>query len=391
MTQIAACGDHRRPMECDRHSPRTGIERRSASSVCLVTGGGGFLGSNIARALRARGDSVAVFGRRRYPALEALGIRCIVGDLRDAAAVRDACRGVKEACRGVDAARQGVDEACRGVDIVFHVGALTGIWGRRRDFHEVNVVGTQNVLAACREHGIGRLVFTSSPSVVFGDEPLTGVDERQPYPPRYLADYPATKAAAEQMVLEANGPALATVALRPHLIFGPGDPHLIPRVIARARAGKLAIVGDGKCLVDVTYIDNAAEAHLLAADRLAPGAACAGRAYFISQGEPVRLWDWLNGLLARLGVPPGRRRVSYRIAYAAGAVLEAAHRAFRLRGELRMTRFLAAQLALDHYFDISAARKDLGYVPRVTTAEGVDRLVSGFSESLVGSPADRAG
>src|SRR5262249_54032330 len=155
------------------------------------------------------------------------------------------------------------------------------------EYHAANVVGTQNVLAACREHGVGRLVFTSSPSVVIGDHAVEGGDESLPYPRRYLAHYPRTKAEAERLVLAANRPGLATVALRPPIIWGPGDHHLIPRLLARARAGKLRQVGDGSNRVDVTYIDNAAAAHLRAADRLAPGSPVAGRAYFVSQGEPV--------------------------------------------------------------------------------------------------------
>jgi nucleoside-diphosphate-sugar epimerase len=221
-----------------------------------------------------------------------------------------------------------------------------------------------------------KLIHTSTPSVVFGEDDLCGVDESQPYPTRYLADYPETKAVAEQMVLAANSPNLATVALRPHLIWGPGDPHLIPRVIDRARRGRLVQVGDGKNLVDITYIDNAAEAHVLACDALAPGARCAGRAYFISQGEPVVLWLWLNEILTAVGAPNVIRTVSYRTARRLGAALEGLYRATRIITEPRMTRFLASQLAKSHYFNIEAARRDFGYRPRVIAAEGVRRLVA---------------
>ncbi|MFQ5591575.1 MAG: NAD-dependent epimerase/dehydratase family protein, partial [Phycisphaerae bacterium] len=248
----------------------------------LVTGGGGFLGTAIARALHARGDSVLALGRHDYPQLERLGIRTVRANLCDA----DAVSG-----------------ACAGMDVVFHAGALTGIWGPRRAFWETNVTGTKNVIGACRTHGVKKLVYTSSPSVVFGARALNGVNESQPYPRRFLAAYPRSKAAAEQMVLASNDPSLATVALRPHLIWGPGDPHLIPRVIERARKGRLVQVGDGKTLVDICYVDNAARAHLLAADALEPGAKCAGRAYFISQGEPVALWPWLNHILGSLAIP----------------------------------------------------------------------------------------
>ncbi len=321
----------------------------------LVTGGGGFLGSRIAQMLHARGDDVIVLGRRRYPHHDKAGIKTIQADLRDATAVA---------------------KACEGMDCVFHAGALTGIWGKRKAFWEINVDGTRHVIDACRQHGVPRLVHTSTPSVVFGEDELCGVDESQPYPRHYLADYPETKAVAEQMVLAANALTLATVALRPHLIWGPGDPHLIPRVIERARRRRLVQVGDGKNLVDVTYIDNAAEAHLLAADALKPGAPCAGRAYFISQGEPVVLWPWLNEILAAVGAPEVTRTVSYRTAHRVGGTLERIYGFVRVEREPWMTRFLAAQLAMSHYFNIEAAARDFGYRPGVTAGEGVRRLAA---------------
>ena len=321
----------------------------------VITGGGGFLGSGIARLLHERGDEVTVFGRSRYPHLEQLGIKAVRGDLRSPSTVRT---------------------AVEGTDVVFHAAAVTGIWGPRRMFWGINVEGTRNVLAACRQAGVGRLVYTSSPSVVIGEDELCGVDESQPYPSRYLAHYPETKAVAEREVLAANDKHLATVALRPHLIWGPGDPHLIPRIIARARSGRLVQVGDGTNLVDITYIDNAAEAHVRAADALHLGAPCCGKAYFISQGKPVALWPWINDLLERLGIPPVRRAISFRTARRAGWVAEWFHRVLRIESEPRMTRFLASQLSKSHYFDITAARRDLGYAPAVSTEEGVERLVA---------------
>ncbi len=321
----------------------------------LVTGGGGFLGSRIAQMLSARGDEVTVLGRNRYPHHEDAGLETIQADIRDATAV---------------------SSASEGKDVVFHVAALAALWGPKKLFHDINVEGTRHVLEGCHRHGVGKLVFTSSPSVVFGRDDLCGVDESQPYPDRYLAHYPETKARAERMVLEANGPGLATVALRPHLIWGPGDPHLIPRVVDRARRGQLAQVGDGRNLVDITYIDNAAEAHVLAADALSPRARCAGRAYFISQGEPVRLWPWLNDILSQVDAPTVEKRISFRSAYAIGTVLEAAHRLVGSAKEPRMTRFLSTQLAKSHYFNISSSGRDFGYRPRVTTAKAVPRLIA---------------
>lgn len=326
----------------------------------LITGGGGFLGSRLARMLVERGDDVVVLGRNRYAALEALGVRCIPADVRDALAVRN---------------------ACTDVDIVFHAAALAGIWGPRDLFQQINVRGTWNVINACRDHGIPRLVYTSSPSVVLGDAPVRGGDESLPYPRRFLNPYSLTKALAERDVLRASGPSLRTVAIRPHLIFGPGDPHLMPRIVARARAGRLIRVGAGENLVDITFVDNAAWAHVLAADELAGSARCAGKAYFVSQGQPVRLWDWIGDVLARIGAPEARRRVSHRMARIVGAALEAAYALSRRRGEPPMTRFLADQLALDHYFDSSAARRDFGYQPLVNLDEARDRLVRWLREA----------
>ena len=321
----------------------------------LVTGGGGFLGGRIVRMLCDRGDEPIALGRSSYPDLEALGVRTIRADIRDPEALR---------------------RACEGVDVVFHVAALAGVWGKRSDFQSINVEGTRIVLNACRGAGVGRFVYTSSPSVVFGSQPLCGVDESHPYPRRYLADYPASKAEAERLVLAANDRRLSTVAIRPHLVWGPGDPHLVPRIVERARSGGLRQVGDGANLVDMTYVDNAAEAHLLAADALTPDARCAGRPYFISQGKPVVLWGWINDLLQRLGVDPVSRRISPAVATTVGAVFEMVYAVFRIQSEPPMTRFVVGQLCKSHYFDISAARREIGYKPRISMEEGMERLLS---------------
>jgi 2-alkyl-3-oxoalkanoate reductase len=319
----------------------------------LVTGGGGFLGGAIVRLLRERGDAVRSFSRGIYPALEALGVEQARGDAADADAVA---------------------AAARGCDIVFHVAAKAGVWGPWDEYYRANVVGTENVLAACRKHGIRRLVFTSSPSVTFAGVDQNGVNESEPYPATFLAHYPHTKALAEQAVLAANGRGLATVALRPHLIWGPGDPHLIPRLLERARRGKLKRIGRESKLVDTTYLDNAARAHVQAAERLDEGSPVAGRAYFVSQGEPGPLWDFVNRILAAAGLPPVTKSVPVGVALFAGTVVEGAYRLLRLRREPPMTRFVARQLSTSHWFDLAAARRDFGYEPRVSTAEGLDRL-----------------
>lgn len=323
--------------------------------TALITGGGGFLGTAIARLLRARGEQVRSFSRSRYEHLDALGVEQFAGDLGDALAV---------------------EAAAAGCGIVYQVAAKAGIWGRYRDYHAANVTGTQNVLAACRKHAIARLVYTSSPSVVYHGGDMEGVNESVAYPRKFEAHYPHTKAIAERLVLEANGPRLATVALRPHLIWGPGDPHLVPRLIARARAGKLRRIGRDAKKVDVIYIDNAALAHVQAGDKLTPRSAVAGRAYFLSQGEPVFLWDFINKVLAGAGLPPVERSIPFRLAWCAGAMFEALYSLLGLSREPPMTRFVARQLATAHWFDISAARRDFGYEPVVSTEEGLRRLAA---------------
>lgn len=327
----------------------------------LVTGGGGFLGRYIVEQLVNRGDSVRAISRGDYPELRALGVDTISADIRDASAVAD---------------------ACEGIDVVFHTAAVAGIWGPWDHFYGINTQGTEHVIAGCRHYRVPRLVFTSSPSVTFDGEHQRNVDESVSYPKKWLCHYPHTKALAEQMVLKANGQdGLATCALRPHLIWGPRDPHLVPRLLARARTGKLRIVGDGKNMVDMVYVENAAAAHLAAADHLAnDNSPVAGRAYFVSQGEPVNCWDWINEILAMAGVPRLTKRISYATANRVGSLLESAYRLFRIQSEPRMTRFLAAQLATDHFFDLSRARSDFGYQPQISIEEGMRRLGNVISE-----------
>jgi nucleoside-diphosphate-sugar epimerase len=325
----------------------------------LVTGGGGFLGRYIVEHLVARGDSVRSFGRGAYPKLEALGVEVVRGDIADTAAVR---------------------RACEGVDCIFHAAARPGVGVRRADYQRTNLRGTINIILACRGLHTPRLVYTSSPSVTFAGEDQQGVDETGPQAAEWLdrhgAHYSYTKAVAETTVLAPiNGRITRACALRPHLIWGPRDNQLIPRLIDRARRGQLRRVGDGTNLVDICYVENAAAAHLAAADALAdPNSPANGKAYYISQGEPVNCWQWIDEVLTLAGLPPVSKSMSFKTAWRLGAVCEAAYRLLRLRGEPPMTRFLAAQLAKSHWYDISAARRDFGYEPKVSTAEGMRRL-----------------
>jgi 2-alkyl-3-oxoalkanoate reductase len=325
----------------------------------LVTGGGGFLGSGITNALLKNGDEVSVMGRGRYPHLPT-SVKILQGDIRDS---------------------DFVSSSFDNIDTVFHTAAIPGIWGQ--EFFSINVQGTENIIDACKKHSVRKLIFTSSPSVVFGDSSLEGVDESIPYPENYLCDYPFTKALAEKMVLQANGSLLSTVAIRPHLIWGPGDPHLVPRLLEKAKKNKLVQVGDGKNKVDMIYIDNVVSAHLLACKALEGDNNISGKAYFVSDGEPVVLWDWINQLLRKMDKSNVSRKISYKNAMRLGAFLEGVYGLFRIKNEPPMTRFLASQLAKSHYYNISRAKNDFGYMPIVSHEEGMKRLIHSLSH-----PAD---
>jgi nucleoside-diphosphate-sugar epimerase len=332
----------------------------------LVTGGGGFVGLAVVRKLRERGIETSVVGRHRYPSVEELGARCLTGDIRD---------------------QEFMTRAVAGHDTVFHVAAKAGIWGSYADYYSVNVMGTGNVIAACRSQGVRVLVHTSTPSVVFAGRDLEGGDETLPYSETPLCHYAATKIIAEQKVLAANAEQLRTTALRPHLVWGPGDTQIIPRLLERGRQGRLRIIGSGTNRVDISYIDNVAAAHLLAAENLAGPGTAAGEAFFISQGEPVVLWEWINALFARVKVEPVSRRMPLARARLAGYLLEILYSLLHRRGEPQMTRFLAEQLALSHWFSIAKARNLLAYSPKVSTAEGMDRLVAWLKKGDFSEPA----
>lgn len=293
-------------------------------------------------------------GRSARPDLEARGIRYVQGDVADYEAVL---------------------AASRGCEAIIHTAAKAGVWGSRESYVRANITGTKAVLAACERNQVRCLVHTSTPSVVFSGQAFEGANETLPYGKNWLCHYAETKALAEQIALAAHHPdKLRVCALRPHLIFGKGDPHLLPRVLERAKQGRLRIVGDGSNRVDITHVANAAEAHLLAVDALLAGKA-GGKAYFLSQGEPVVLWPWINDFLKQAGVPPITRKISARTAYGIGAVCEGVWSLLRLPGEPPMTRFVAVELAKSHWFSTEAAKRDLGYAPKVSTKEGLDEYV----------------
>lgn len=319
----------------------------------LVTGGSGFLGSAICTQLRSRGDEVIAYQRGGSDYLEQLGVSIICGNITDSGLL---------------------ENALRGVDAVIHTAAKAGIWGPYDEYYQPNVVGTENVIAGCRNNGVNKLVFTSSPSVIHGGGDIEGGNESLPYPDHFNSPYPATKALAEQQVMAANGPDLHTVSLRPHLVWGPGDNHLLPGLVERAQSGKLRLPGPDK-LIDTVYIDNAAKAHLLALDKLVtdPGTV-GGKTYFISNDEPLPQRVIIGGLLKAAGLDVDIQAISPHIAIAAGTVLENVWKLFRLKSEPPVTRWSAEHLSTAHWYDISAAKRDLGYVAEISIIEGLELL-----------------
>lgn len=325
----------------------------------LVTGGGGYVGRHVARQLLDRGDEVVVLGRGRYPEVEAWGAEGVQVDLAED-----------------DPA---LAEAMAGCDAVVHAAALPPYFAPEAVFRPVNVDGTRRVIDACRAAGVTRLVYTSTPSVVFDGAPCEGRGEDAcPYPDRYDSPYGATKAEAERMVLAAHGPELATVSLRPRLVYGPEEPHMLPKVLARHRAGRLRRIGDGTNRMALTYVDNAAAAHLQALDALGPDAPCGGRAYFVTDPEPVVFWAWIDRFLTGVGATPVRGAVGLGTARALGGVAETLWTWLPLSGEPPMTRFVATQMATSAWYDLSAGRRDLGLHAPVSGDEGLARTIAWF-------------
>ena len=318
----------------------------------VVTGGGGFVGSAIVRALLKEGHEVIAIARGHYPELESIGAKTRRLDL------------TKEAFR--------LEEIFQNTDAVFHVAAKVDMWGDYQSFYEANVLATRSVVAACIASGVQRLIYTSSPSVIADGRDLNGIDESYPYPQKYLANYPKTKAQAEREVLAANSNKLWTIALRPHLIWGPGDNHLVPTIIERARLGKLIRVGDGKNLIDVSYIDDCVQAHLDALKALDANPSSRGKAYFISQGEPVNMWQWIDEILVLNGIEKIKKNIPSKLAYFLAWVLECISQIRPGKPEPLLTRFLVKEMYTSHYFDISAAKKELGYLPKYSIKEAME-------------------
>jgi 2-alkyl-3-oxoalkanoate reductase len=319
----------------------------------LVTGGAGFLGRAIVRRLAARGVQSVVVDCRFDRELDAASTR-FQGDIRD---------------------EKLLIEASRGCDIIFHAAAMKGAWGAAEEFHSVNVEGTRNVIKACHANQVPSLVYTSTAKVAFTGNDVCGVNESSPCATRFLSHYVHTKMLAEKLVLEADSEQLLTTALRPGILWGPGDTDFVPRLVKQGASGQLKQIGDGRNLVDICHVENAAAAHLAAADCLEASGRAGGEAYFITQGEPVIFWSWINKLLRQLELPPAEEAISFRKAYRTGFILEGMHKLLSLPDEPRMTRYLAQSLARSQWYSIDKAERDLGYEPLISTTEGLARTV----------------
>ena len=322
-----------------------------SNSIVLVTGGTGFLGRALVKRLLLEGRSVRILARKPSKDFQSKGVEFIQGSLTDTSII---------------------NKACENCDTVFHVAAKVGVFGKYTEFYQTNVLGTNTVIEACKSAGVKRLVYTSTPSVVYNGQNITNADESLPLTSACPSPYPLTKAIAEKTVLAANSPSLGTVALRPHLIWGVGDTQLIPRVMARADSGRLKIIGSGKNIVDMVHVENVVDAHLLAES----SSRALGKAYFITNDEPIILWDWINELLRRLGKNQITQKIPLPLGLTLGSIAEVVWTLFSEKGEPPITRFIAAELAKDHWFNITAAKTDLNYVPKVSMKAGTDALVT---------------
>lgn len=318
----------------------------------LVTGGGGFLGTSICKQLALAGHNVIAFQRNRAEHLVAHGVASIAGDIRDSGAVKS---------------------AVSGCDAVIHLAALAAIWGDSKAIEAINVGGTTNVLDACRATGVGNVVYTSSPSVVLNGENIEGGDESLPLVTQPMMAYQASKITAEKLVRHANSGDLRTVVLRPHLMWGPGDPHFLPRLMDRALKDRLFLPSPGS-KSDVVFVENSARAHVQAMLELSDSGVCAGKAYFITNNDPQLQGEFALRLLETAGVSARVRKIPPGLTKFAGSALESIWRLFRIESEPPMTRFMAAQLCASHWFDGSAARRDFGYVAPISIEQGLQTL-----------------
>ena len=343
------------------------LDVRDSPRVILVTGATGFLGGHLVSTLLEQGNKVRATGRNLKAGLElsARGADFVPVDLRD---------------RGPTLG------ACRGAWAVVHAGALSSAWGRYRDFHETNVTGTENVIAGCLAHGVDRLVYISSPSVISCHAVQCGLRESHPLPETFVSDYSKTKALAETRVQAARDSGLKTVILRPKAIYGPGDQAIFPRIVEAVSKGRFPILGDGNTVTDVTHVEDVVQAILLALE----SEKAVGKIYHITGGQEVNLLEVVRLIIDRMGYPPLKRRIPVERAMLVAGMVEDTWRRLRLKGEPPLTRYKVSIMGYSQTYDISAAKRDLGYEPRVTWQEGVTRFLDSLDqgESDIPSPPE---
>jgi nucleoside-diphosphate-sugar epimerase len=318
----------------------------------LLTGATGFVGTALSSRLLELGAHVVCVSRTQRESQHAR-VEWFNGDVEDTDAML---------------------RATRGVDAVFHVGGMVGHYGLRASYLRANVLGTQNILAGARKNGVRSLVFTSTPSVIADGTPHFDVDETHPYSRRYQSPYSESKALAEQDVLRANGPDLGTVAIRPHMIWGPGPSHWVGGVRKLSRKGMLYQMGKGTNRVGMTYMDDCVAAHIAALHALESDKAVGGRAFFIHGGSPVSLWQWVRDLTAALSLPSIRGTLPTGLMKVAAGVCDGLVVASRGSLHFPISRYLMTEMTTDHYSCIDAARKNLGYEPKISVAGGLARL-----------------
>ncbi len=317
----------------------------------LVTGGGGFVGLALVRRLVELGYKVTSFSRNLHPEHLSLKVKIVRGNLLNSS---------------------DINTACNRIDTVFHNAAKVGVWGSYRDFFNTNVLGTSHLIDACIKNGIKKLIYTSSASVVFSGADIEGVNESISYPVKHVSHYTYTKAVAEQMVLSANSDTLKTIALRPHLIWGPGDTQLIPKIVQHAKSGKLRKPGKKDHLIDTTHINNLINACFQAMKKMDENPSVCGKAFFITNGKPVLVWDFINEITHSAGLPAVQKTIPEPLAFFIAWMLERIYLLLRIKSEPYITRFLVQELCTHHWFDISAARNFLEYNPIDYSSSGIE-------------------
>jgi len=319
----------------------------------LVTGGTGFLGKRLALRLVELGHEVSVIGRNERVGLdlEESGINFIKADLKDT---------------------NEITEACKNQDYVFHCGALSSPWGKYQDFYNTNVLGTKNIIQGCQKHKIKRLIYVSTPSIYFDFTDKFNISENTPLPENPVNDYAKTKLMAEKKIDKAFNEGLPVITIRPRGIFGPGDTSILPRLIKANNNRFIPVIEHRKVLVDITYVDNIIEALLLCID--SPEYTL-GKKYNITNGEPVLLYDFLENVITKLGYKFNPKTLSFNEAYKIAGLMEFISRTLLFGKEPALTQYTVGILARSQTLDISSAKRELGYVPKISINDGVDELI----------------